>query len=374
MKRLLFLLIGLAISAVSLYLALRDLQFSDIWDAMSHMRAQFFLLMLIPYVLTFMTKVWRWRVLLHSDDRRLTTGLLFSALMISYIPLPFRLGEVARGALVSAKSSLPPARVYSTILVEKVLDVLTLLFLLGLVLPFVALPQQLQGPAGGLALFFLVGALALLVLVLRPDLARKLVGVVARMLPARFGPRIETVTEHALEGLTPMSDPHVAIRAALWSLATWGVNAVTIYFLMSAFNVETSPLAAVTVMVATNLGMAIPSAPGYVGTFELAVVLTLGVLTIPARTAQTFALVYHFIALVPVATMGVIAALQQGVGLAGLGSGPATIESAPINSNSGTIPVARASLTEEEPDDLPRRQTPEPELEPEPEPVAREKR
>src|SRR5436305_936131 len=106
---------------------------------MSRMRFGFFLLMLVPYVLTFMTKVWRWRLLLHSEEKRLTTGLLFSALMISYIPFPFRAGEVARGVVVSAKTGIPAARVFSTILVEKVLDVLTLLLLMGLDLPFVSL-------------------------------------------------------------------------------------------------------------------------------------------------------------------------------------------------------------------------------------------
>jgi len=318
LKRLILLLAGLAISVISLYLVLRGFDFNNIWDAMGRMQPGYFLLMLVPYILTFMTKVWRWRVLLHSNDKRVTTWLLLSALMISYIPVPFRAGEVARGLVVSAKTDIPAARVFSTILVEKVLDVLTLLLLLGLALPFVSLPAELQGSATGLGLVFLVGALGLLALVLRPDLARKLVAIVARRLPAHLGPRIEVISEHALEGLTPMSDKRVAIRAGFWSLATWSINAVTIYFLMSAFNVATSPLAAVMVMVVTNLGMAIPSAPGYIGVFEYAVVLVLGLLNIPQGTATTFALVYHFIALVPVATFGAIAAVQQGVGLAAL--------------------------------------------------------
>ena len=59
----------------------------------------FFLLMVVPYILTFMTKVWRWRVLFHPDEKRFSVGMLFSSLMISYVPLPFRMGEVARGAL-----------------------------------------------------------------------------------------------------------------------------------------------------------------------------------------------------------------------------------------------------------------------------------
>src|SRR5205085_9091020 len=131
MKRIALLIIGAIISLVSLYLALQGFEFGKLGEALANAQIGFFLLMVVPYVLTFMTKVWRWRVLFHPDEKRLSTGLLFSGLMISYVPLPFRAGEVARGVVVSARSGIPAARVFSTILVEKVLDVLTLLLLLG---------------------------------------------------------------------------------------------------------------------------------------------------------------------------------------------------------------------------------------------------
>jgi len=293
-----------------------------VWDALGKMQVGFFLLMIVPYVLTFMTKVWRWRVLLHPDGDRLSTGLLFAGVMMAYIPLPFRAGEVGRVVVVSAKSGIPAPRVVSTILVEKVLDVLTLLLMLGIALPFVGLPAEFQGSATALSAGFLVITLALLALVLKPDIARKLVWMVGDRLPASIGPRIEEATDHALQGLAPISNPGIAAKLGLWSLATWTVNAFTIYFLMSAFNVATTPMAAVTGMVVTNLAMAVPSAPGYVGPFEAAVVTVLKVLGTPQATAQTFALIYHFIALVPVATIGVIAAIQQGVGLAAFRSTP----------------------------------------------------
>src|SRR5438105_1483849 len=107
MRRVAILLVGLVISVVALYYALSGFRLEDVWDALGRMQFGYFLLMIVPYVLTFMTKVWRWRVLLHSDNKRLTNGLLFSALMISYIPFPFRAGEVARGVVVSAKTGIP---------------------------------------------------------------------------------------------------------------------------------------------------------------------------------------------------------------------------------------------------------------------------
>jgi len=314
-KRILFLLLGLLISVVSLYFALRDFDLSKVGEAIGSVRLSFFLLMIVPYILTFLTKVWRWRVMFHPDEKRVPFGLLTASLMISYIPLPFRMGEVARGVVASTRSGIPAPRVFSTIVVEKVLDVLTLLLLLGISLPFVGLPSQLQGSALLLGAIVLVVALVLLTLILRPDLARKLVGIVAARLPARLGPRITVATDQALQGLAPLRNPPIAARLALWSLATWAINSLTVYLMMLAFNVEATPLAAVVLVVVTNLSMAVPSAPGYVGPFEAAVVAVLDLLGVERGTAQTFAIIYHFVGLMPVATMGVIAAIQQGVGM-----------------------------------------------------------
>src|SRR5205085_9972117 len=163
MKRIALLIIGAIISLVSLYLALQGFEFGKLGEALANAQIGFFLLMIVPYILTFMTKVWRWRVLFHPDEKRFSTGTLFSSLMISYVPLPFRMGEVARGAVLSARTGTSAARVFSTILVEKVLDVLALLVFLGVSLPFVPLPGNLQGPATVVGLVFLAIALALVV-------------------------------------------------------------------------------------------------------------------------------------------------------------------------------------------------------------------
>jgi uncharacterized protein (TIRG00374 family) len=315
-KRLIFLLIGILISVVSLYFAFKDFDLGQVWDAIGRVRLEFFLLLIVPYIATFMTKVWRWRVMFHPDEQRVSQSLLFSALMISYIPLPFRAGEVARGVVASTRSGIPAPRVFSTIVVEKVLDILTLLLFLGISLPFVSLPRELQGPAILLGGVVLVMTLVLLALVLRPRLARRVIHAIAARLPARFGPRIETAGDQVLQGLAPLSNPPIALRLGMWSLATWIVNIFAVYLMMLAFNVTVTPMAAVVLVVVTNLSMAIPSAPGYVGPFEFAVVSVLGLLNVPTAQAQTFALIYHFVGLVPVAVMGVIAAIQQGVGMA----------------------------------------------------------
>lgn len=319
MKRILFLIIGILISVVSLYLAFQGFNLGDVWDSLLRVRPVFFLLMLVPYVLTFLTKVWRWRVMFHPDEDRTTFGILFSALMLSYIPLPFRTGEVARGVVASARTKLPPARVFSTILLEKVLDVLTLFLLLGVGLPFVDLPNDSgRGSLVLVGVVVLLGVLVLLGLILKPDVARSLARFVGDRFPERVGSRIVSASDHALEGLASLGKPRIALKLGLWSLGTWLINAVTVYFMLLAFNIEVTPIVAAVLIVGTNLSMAVPAAPGYVGTFEAAVVGVLVALGQPKDVSQSFAIIYHFVGLVPVALIGVIAAIQQGVNFAAL--------------------------------------------------------
>lgn len=314
MKRALVLLVGVIVSVVSLYFAFREFKFGDVWDAMGQIQWLWFGLMLAPFVITFLAKVWRWRVLFYPDEERAPFGLLFGALMISYIPLPFRMGEVARGIITGSKSGIPMPRVFSTIVVEKVLDVLTLLLLLGISLPFVEVPANMQGPALTLGVLVTLGAVFLLVLVLKPSIAHGIAHFVGSKLPSRFGERIEKATDEVLQGFAPMSNPPVALKVVLWSLGTWGFNVVTVYLMLLAFNITVSPMSAAVLVVAANLIMVVPAAPGSVGTFELAVITVLEALGQPRAVAQSFALFYHFIGLAPVAIMGIIAMIQLGVG------------------------------------------------------------
>lgn len=314
MKRVILLLAGVAISVVSLYFAFREFDFGDVWDAMSRIQWVWFGLMLVPFIVTFLVKVRRWQVLFHPDEERTPFGLLFSSLMISYIPLPFRMGEVARAIIAGSRTGIAIPRVFSTVVVEKVLDVLTLLLFLGISLPFVEVPQDMQRPAITLGVIMIVGALFLLLLVLKPGIARGLSHFIASTLPARFGERIEKATEEVLQGFAPMSEPPVALRIVLWSLATWGCNVLTVYLMLLSFNITVSPLAAAVLVVASNLIMVVPAAPGSVGTFELAVITVLEALGQTRPVAQSFALFYHFLGLVPVAILGIIGMIQLGVG------------------------------------------------------------
>src|SRR3954469_9112448 len=192
MKKLIAVL-GILISIGALYWAVRDIDLARAWAAFGEIQPGIFALGLIPWVVAIGSKVFRWRLLYYPDQDQATYPRLTSALMIGYLfntVLPLRTGEIVRATVMQVTSGLPVARTLSTILVEKVLDTMALIAMLGLILPFVDLPTGLASGARVAAIVF--GAIFVVVLgaALRPDSARLVIGWLLRLAPARFRPAL----------------------------------------------------------------------------------------------------------------------------------------------------------------------------------------
>jgi uncharacterized protein (TIRG00374 family) len=321
---------GVLISVVALWWALHDIDFSKVGDALARIQWVWFLLAVPPWIFTFWAKVARWRLLYHPDENRIGQGHLLSALMIGYLfntILPLRTGELVRATVMRITEKLPIARTLSTILVEKVLDTMTLVLGLGLILPFIEIPAGLRTPAlisavlfSGLFVLALGGAIW-------PDPARRLLAWGLRPFPAGLSRRVLSVANSVLEGLAPLRARAVAPRIAVWSLCAWVFNIVSIYCLLISFGLILPPTAPALVVIATNLGMAVPSAPGYVGLYHSVAKETL--MVFPPHDpdlAFAVAVVLHAFGFLPLAVAGAVALVREGLSFSSLQAGATTPE------------------------------------------------
>ena len=109
-----------------------------------------------------------------------------------------------------------------------------------------------------------------------------------------------------LEGL---SDPLSVPRAAVWtglSLAAWSAWALAAIFAARAVGIELSLVEAVFVTAALNLGVAIPSSPGFVGTYQWLGVAALGVFGFSSEAGLAFAIVMQAVWYVPTTLVGAV--------------------------------------------------------------------
>src|SRR4051794_33152847 len=212
MKKLIAVL-GILISIGALYWAVRDIHLAQAWAAFGQIQPGLFALALIPWRITIGSKVFRWRLLYYPAQARPTYPRLTSALMIGYLfntVLPLRTGEIVRATVLQATARLPVARTLSTILVEKVLDTMALIAMLGIILPFISLPAGLAGGARLAAVVFGGIFLVVLAAALWPDRARAVIGRLVALAPARFRPALLKISNQVLAGLIPLRRREVA--------------------------------------------------------------------------------------------------------------------------------------------------------------------
>ena len=174
--------------------------------------------------------------------------------------LPGRVGDLLRARWVS-RGAFSGGRGLATVVLDRGFDILALAVFLLVSLPFVT-------DAGWVDRIVLGTLLVLAVLVAAIAAARSYTRRrprgrrVHRRLPRRF-------VRDTLEGL---SDPSLRpARSRAWSglsLAAWAAWAVAAMFAGRAVGIELTVVEAVFVTAALNLGVAIPSSPGFVGTYQ----------------------------------------------------------------------------------------------------------
>lgn len=310
--------LGMAISVVCLVLVLWNVDFREVLDALRYANYAWLIPASLPYVATIACKVLRWQLLFPHEGSGIRREKLFSALMISYALntiFPARLGELARAYVIGETESLSKSLAFSTIIVEKVLDVLTLLLFLVILLPLVSVPSWVRRPA--LIMAPLVLCLFAIILALTYQRQRT-IGLVSSFLthiPRVGGERLLRSLDSALAGFDSLRSVRTSTVLWGWSLAVWITAALFILFFMYAFHIEAPPSAAVLVLCVTALGMTVPSSPGYIGVYHWLVVSTLLIFNVDREVALSFAFALHALTFLPLTLMGIACMMRENYSL-----------------------------------------------------------
>jgi uncharacterized protein (TIRG00374 family) len=258
-----------------------------------------------------------WRTLLQE---KATYKQVFSTVNEGYLLnniLPFRLGEVARAFLLSGKAALSFWEVFSTILIERALDVAMAAGLLLSTLSFVVGASWAWQAAVGTIALVLTGLAALYLLARNQEWAltqfEKLTSRWAVL--NRIG---RTQLPRFISGLSVLTDTSRFLRTIAWMIVNWGIALVQYYLLLLAFFPDGEFLWAAFSLAVTTLGIAAPSSPGAVGIFELATVAALSVFGLSTSVALAYALTAHLLNYLITGVLGTYALARDGETISGL--------------------------------------------------------
>jgi hypothetical protein len=338
--------IGLAVSLVALFLAFRGLRWAEVGESLTDANYGLLAIAVVLMPVSLYLRALRWAVLFHPR-KDLRTANLFGAISVGYAfnsLLPLRIGELARAYLISKTEDVSTGHAVSTVIVERMLDTLTVVVVLIVILPFIDAPGWAKGPALLLGVGFLALAVLLAVLSAKRDRVLALVRWSGRFVPGRFRKGLEETAEAAIDGFAVLRQPTTMVQAAAWSAVVWLSSALMMFAVLRAIGLNLPFTAALFVMVATALGMLVPSSPGYIGVFHAIAIESLtNVFDADRDMAASFAIVCHaIIYLTPIVISGVFLwrerTIWQQIRLWGAGETTMETAVAPAGETRGGLP------------------------------------
>jgi len=315
--------LGLAISLVFLYFALRGLHLDELSQAFKNANYWWLLPGVAVYFVAVWARAWRWHYLL-KPLKSISTRELFPTVAIGYFGnniLPARAGEVLRAVVLKKDEDVPVSASLATIIVERVFDGVVMLGFVFVNLTELALLTTSSGFVGdirtlavGGTVIFIGALLVFLAAAMYPERAQAiLVTIVNRFLPERFRESVLGFSDRFLGGLAALRSPRGALMVFLTSVVIWLLETGKYWFLMHAFPFKVSFFALMLMNGIVNLATTIPSAPGYVGTFDAPGIAVLQAYNVPKATAAAYTLALHAALWLPITALGGYYMLKKGI-------------------------------------------------------------
>jgi uncharacterized protein (TIRG00374 family) len=359
-KLLISLVIGSLVSALTLYLAFRNVPLRQLAAYLGAINYWWILPAVAIGITTFVLRTIRWQIIL-KDVGTISFSQAFHPLMIAFMMncvLPGRIGELARPVLLKQKHDIGVSAGLATVAAERVFDIFMLMFLFTMVFATITGRPDLNSDYFGFhltstmiksAAFGLIRlSIALLVFIClltigttRRWITRTIRACgrwTGRMIPRAAG-RIERLSALLVSlidnfslGLSMVRDPRRMLACTGLTVLIWALTAVSyVVFAKGCPGIDLSFMEYVTVMVVICFAIALPSAPGFWGLWEAGGVFALSLFGVAHDDALGFILVNHAVQIFPVIAVGLISALITSVNILHLtGNGAGTLQARPV--------------------------------------------
>lgn len=296
--------VGLCSSAFFLWLVLREADLGAVWRALRDADLVRVALAALVVQAVYVGQAARWRTIAGTPQLsvRRYYALVLGGIGANNV-LPLRVGDLLRGRWLATTAPMPTGTALGSVFRDRACDVLVLVVALAVSLPFV-------GGAAWVARIAVGGAVLVAVLA---------VALLAAVVYTRSRPRARLEARSRVRGLARDTIDEVASpigrRRVVWALVlsgvAWGSWALAAGLVCSSLGIALSPVDAVFVTAVVNLGVAIPSSPGFVGTYQWLAVAALGVVGVDGDVAIAFALLMQAVWFVPTTLAGGAIAVRE---------------------------------------------------------------
>ena len=316
MSRTLRIVGSILISVALLAFAVRKVDWSEAGAALAAAQYLYVLPMFACTIWTLYIRAQRWRVLLRpigNPPMRTLVAAVNIGFMANMV-LPLRAGELIRPVLLSRKEREPLSGILATILLERIFDMFAILFLFGVSTSIVTISDQVRQWGYRLGTLAVLIGVGVAFIRWQEALALRLLKFVLRPLPRRFAEPVEHFFGGFLQALEILDSPLTFLQVLAWSLYLWLAISAIYLFGILAFQLP-APLivGSIVIMIVIAIAVSVPSAPGFIGSFQLGCTLALAIFHVSQSEAFAFSIVLHVTQFVATVSAGLYSLAREGL-------------------------------------------------------------
>ena len=314
---------GLVFSGFALYFFARKIDPATLVSALHRFPWATIIIASVLVNLTFVFRAWRWQLLLHGYKPAKAGNLLLVS-VVGYAAnnvFPARAGELLRAVYLSQREKYPLTTALGSLIVERLFDSLGFFFLGAFPLlvfsddllsrtlsgsfPFV---QHLSIRNLAIACTGMLGAsLALLTFLLAfPNSTQRVCRTIASAAPRKWAAKIEGPLQNFFAVLGFVRNPWLVTRALFHTVAIVGLYTTAFWLLCGTFSDSFLWSNAAFTIALIALGVAVPSAPGYIGVMQLTIQKGLEFFALAPGAGEAIAIMYWAVGYIPTTIAGLI--------------------------------------------------------------------
>lgn len=315
---------GLLISIIFIGLVLFQIDLKEVFESFKKFHFAYILIIIPIYYLSFWIRAYRWKIIL-SGEPSLRIRSLISSLFIGFTAnclLPARMGEFYRAHLFGKKEDIKRAKVFASIVLERILDGTVLFLILLFLICFIYSKPWLFKLAFATGTIFIGGFLFLLVFAKfgksssfqqNPILMffKKFLNHLLNLFSVNFQKFIYQITDKIkyllnsfIDGLEVFHFPNLLFKSFLLTLLIWLFEGSVVFLVIISFGIPINFLSGLFVLCITSFSTMIPSGPASIGPYQWGYILALGLFGITKEFAFAVSIINQFIAILVITTAG----------------------------------------------------------------------
>jgi glycosyltransferase 2 family protein len=305
--------LGFVLSIVFLYFSLKGVSFGEILRTFLTANYNLIFIPMLFVAISVTGCAFRWSKVCGGKVRfRDTFTSLLIGLFVNNV-LPARVGELARGYVLSKRTGLSLTYSLSTVLADRFFDLTGLL-----AITFIFLPEKSLPPDVSKAILLLVLLLIFCIAIMLVMSRKKYAGRIAQLLHNIKRPFFSNIAHRVLEvqeNLQRINSPLNLLVFVLLSLFNWLSMSIALYFVTLALGVEINFRYIPFVCALLNMGLTVPTAPGYIGVYQFLLTNLLMIFAVPKSEAFSVSILFHATWYIPYNIVGAIFLIKEKLGL-----------------------------------------------------------